>query len=163
MPLEMPRSKPCRSVTVVFRNFLRLHLLAWRTACRASICLRTTSLWSPSSCSTSWILWGSWTFGKIRWAQIIFLTVGFLKYKFQLFCECYSCWPPFNVAQILLFQVDVNQLTSTTPSEYATTAFNNFQYKLFYLDISSASSIEMSLQDFRRLVRFIYIYSLSVS
>ncbi|XP_049693119.2 chaoptin isoform X2 [Helicoverpa armigera] len=54
-------------------------------------------------------------------------------------------------------KVDVNLLTSTTPSEYSTTSFNNFQYKLFYLDISSASSIEMSLQDFRRMRSLRYL------
>ncbi|XP_026747027.1 chaoptin-like isoform X1 [Trichoplusia ni] len=54
-------------------------------------------------------------------------------------------------------KVDINLLTSSTPSEYSTSSFNNFQYKLFYLDISSASSIEMSLQDFRRMRSLRYL------
>lgn len=59
-------------------------------------------------------------------------------------------------------KVDINLLTSTTPSEYATTSFNSFQYKLFYLDISGASSIEMNLQDFRRMrsLRFLSVSKL---
>lgn len=65
----------------------------------------------------------------------------------------------------VVLQVDINLLTSTTPSDYAQTAFNNFQYKLFYLDISSASSIEMNLQDFRRLVLHSYydLFSLCIN
>ncbi|KAJ8719147.1 hypothetical protein PYW07_016703 [Mythimna separata] len=54
-------------------------------------------------------------------------------------------------------KVDVNLLTSTTPSDYVQTSFNNFQYKLFFLDISSASSIEMNLQDFRRMRSLRYL------
>ncbi|XP_075975754.1 leucine rich repeat containing G protein-coupled receptor chaoptin isoform X2 [Anticarsia gemmatalis] len=59
-------------------------------------------------------------------------------------------------------KVDINLLTSTSPSEYTMTSFNNFQYKLFYLDISGASSIEMSLQDFRRMrsLRFLSVSKL---
>ncbi|XP_026759596.1 chaoptin isoform X2 [Galleria mellonella] len=48
-------------------------------------------------------------------------------------------------------KVDINLLASNIPSEYAQLSFNNFQYRLFNLDISGSSSIEMSLQDIRRM------------
>ncbi|KAH9636120.1 hypothetical protein HF086_008420 [Spodoptera exigua] len=59
-------------------------------------------------------------------------------------------------------KVDINLLTSTPTSDYGMQSFNNFQYKLFYLDISSASSIEMNLQDFRRMrsLRFLSLSKL---
>ncbi|KAM3959736.1 leucine rich repeat containing G protein-coupled receptor chaoptin [Aphomia sociella] len=48
-------------------------------------------------------------------------------------------------------KVDINLLATNVPSEYGQMSFNNFQYRLFNLDISGASSIEMSLQDIRRM------------
>ncbi|XP_053605406.1 chaoptin isoform X2 [Plodia interpunctella] len=57
-------------------------------------------------------------------------------------------------------RVDMNLLTSNYPSEYPQSGFNNFQYKLFSLDISGTSPMEMSLQDFRRM-RSLRVLSLS--
>ncbi|XP_013188195.1 chaoptin isoform X2 [Amyelois transitella] len=57
-------------------------------------------------------------------------------------------------------RVDMNLLTSNIPAEYAQSGFNNFQYKLFSLDISGTSPMEMSLQDFRRM-RSLRVLSLS--
>ncbi|CAB3222289.1 unnamed protein product [Arctia plantaginis] len=59
-------------------------------------------------------------------------------------------------------KVDVNVLTSSSPSEYAMASISTFQYKLFYLDISGASSIEANLQDFRRMrsLRFLSVSKL---
>ncbi|KAG6444973.1 hypothetical protein O3G_MSEX003696 [Manduca sexta] len=54
-------------------------------------------------------------------------------------------------------KVDINLLTSTTPSDFSPASFNNFQYKLFYLDISGANSIEMTLQDVRRMRSLRYL------
>ncbi|XP_026333455.1 chaoptin isoform X2 [Hyposmocoma kahamanoa] len=50
-------------------------------------------------------------------------------------------------------RIDISHLVSTTPSEYLSTSqhLTNFQYKLFSLDLSGASSIEMSLQDVRKM------------
>ncbi|XP_041988835.1 chaoptin isoform X3 [Aricia agestis] len=47
-------------------------------------------------------------------------------------------------------KVDTNLLATNYPSEYSLPSVNNFQYKLFHLDISGTSSLEMSLQDVRR-------------
>ncbi|XP_047532172.1 chaoptin isoform X2 [Vanessa atalanta] len=55
-------------------------------------------------------------------------------------------------------KVDTNLLATNNPSEYSTTpSVNNFQYKLFYLDISGSSSLEMSLQDVRRMRSLRYL------
>ncbi|XP_059058531.1 chaoptin [Achroia grisella] len=48
-------------------------------------------------------------------------------------------------------KVDINLLSTNIPSEYGQLSFNNFQYRLFNLDISGSTSIEMSLQDIRRM------------
>ncbi|XP_045767709.1 chaoptin isoform X5 [Maniola jurtina] len=48
-------------------------------------------------------------------------------------------------------KVDTNLLaTNSPPEQYQSPAVNHFQYKLFFLDISGSSSLEMSLQDVRR-------------
>ncbi|XP_023941108.2 chaoptin isoform X5 [Bicyclus anynana] len=48
-------------------------------------------------------------------------------------------------------KVDTNLLaTNNPPDQFQSPAVNNFQYKLFFLDISGSSSLEMSLQDVRR-------------
>ncbi|XP_039750194.1 chaoptin isoform X3 [Pararge aegeria] len=48
-------------------------------------------------------------------------------------------------------KVDTNLLaTNNPPDQFQSPAFNNFQFKLFFLDISGSSSLEMSLQDVRR-------------
>ncbi|XP_072949975.1 chaoptin isoform X2 [Epargyreus clarus] len=59
-------------------------------------------------------------------------------------------------------KVDTNLLSSNIPSEYSITSFNNFQYKLFYLDISGSSSMEMTLQDIRKMrsLRFLAVSKL---
>ncbi|XP_045449309.1 chaoptin [Melitaea cinxia] len=54
-------------------------------------------------------------------------------------------------------KVDTNLLATNNPSEYSTPSGNNFQYKLFYLDISGSSSLEMSLQDVRRMRSLRYL------
>lgn len=54
-------------------------------------------------------------------------------------------------------KVDINLLTTNTPSEFQQPSFNNFQYKLFSLDISGANSIEMSIQDVRRMRSLRYL------
>ncbi|KAJ2947575.1 hypothetical protein O0L34_g17368 [Tuta absoluta] len=58
-------------------------------------------------------------------------------------------------------KVDITLLTSNSPSEYVSdygqSSFSNFQYKLFSLDISGAASIEMSLQDVRRMRSLRYL------
>ncbi|XP_045767708.1 chaoptin isoform X4 [Maniola jurtina] len=58
-------------------------------------------------------------------------------------------------------KVDTNLLaTNSPPEQYQSPAVNHFQYKLFFLDISGSSSLEMSLQDVRRMRS---LRSLSVS
>ncbi|CAH2085309.1 unnamed protein product [Euphydryas editha] len=59
-------------------------------------------------------------------------------------------------------KVDTNLLATYNPSEYSSPSINNFQYKLFYLDISGSSSLEMSLQDVRRMrsLRFLAVSKL---
>nr|XP_034828865.1 chaoptin-like [Maniola hyperantus] len=58
-------------------------------------------------------------------------------------------------------RVDTNLLaTNSPPEQYQSPAVNHFQYKLFFLDISGSSSLEMSLQDVRRMRS---LRSLSVS
>ncbi|XP_063392648.1 chaoptin isoform X1 [Cydia fagiglandana] len=54
-------------------------------------------------------------------------------------------------------KVDINLIATNTPSEFSQANFNNFQYKLFYLDVSGASSIEMSIQDVRRMRSLRYL------
>ncbi|RVE54580.1 hypothetical protein evm_000701 [Chilo suppressalis] len=54
-------------------------------------------------------------------------------------------------------KVDINLLATNTPTDYAMTAFNNFQYKLFFLDVSGANSMEMGLQDVRRMRSLRYL------
>ncbi|KAG7309738.1 hypothetical protein JYU34_004236 [Plutella xylostella] len=54
-------------------------------------------------------------------------------------------------------RVDINLLSMSTPSDYAQSSFSNFQYKLFYLDVSGASSIDMTLQDVRRMRSLRYL------
>ncbi|XP_047997382.1 chaoptin isoform X2 [Leguminivora glycinivorella] len=54
-------------------------------------------------------------------------------------------------------KVDTNLIATNTPSEFSQANFNNFQYKLFYLDVSGASSIQMSLQDVRRMRSLRYL------
>ncbi|XP_028159952.1 chaoptin isoform X5 [Ostrinia furnacalis] len=54
-------------------------------------------------------------------------------------------------------KVDINTLATNTPTEYEVTSYNNFQHKLFSLDVSGASSIEMSLQDVRRMRSLRYL------
>ncbi|XP_037867501.1 chaoptin isoform X1 [Bombyx mori] len=48
-------------------------------------------------------------------------------------------------------KVDISLLTTNMPSEYQQSAFNSFQYRLFSLDVSGANSIEISLQDAKRM------------
>lgn len=50
----------------------------------------------------------------------------------------------------------VNSLNSPFDYQYAT-SYNNFQYKLNYLDMSGASSVEMTLQDVRRMRSLHYL------
>ncbi|XP_047517537.1 chaoptin isoform X2 [Pieris napi] len=54
-------------------------------------------------------------------------------------------------------KVDTNLLSTGNPSDFSVTSVNNFQYKLFYLDISGSSPIEMSLQDIRRMRSLRYL------
>ncbi|KAI8420728.1 hypothetical protein MSG28_007951 [Choristoneura fumiferana] len=54
-------------------------------------------------------------------------------------------------------KVDINLIATNIPSEYSQISFNNFQYKLFYLDVSGASSIDMSLQDVRSMRSLRYL------
>ncbi|KAL4716304.1 hypothetical protein ACJJTC_014784 [Scirpophaga incertulas] len=55
-------------------------------------------------------------------------------------------------------KVDINLLaTNTAPADYSMNTFNNFQYKLFSLDVSGDNSIEMSLQDVRRMRSLRYL------
>ncbi|XP_061383908.1 chaoptin isoform X2 [Danaus plexippus] len=54
-------------------------------------------------------------------------------------------------------KVDTNLLATNNPSEYSTPSINNFQYKLFFLDISGSSSLEISLQDVRRMRSLRYL------
>ncbi|KAL0881866.1 hypothetical protein ABMA27_001638 [Loxostege sticticalis] len=54
-------------------------------------------------------------------------------------------------------RVDINTLATNNPGEYEITSYNNFQHKLFSLDVSGASSIEMSLQDVRRMRSLRYL------
>ncbi|CAH0723586.1 unnamed protein product, partial [Brenthis ino] len=59
-------------------------------------------------------------------------------------------------------KVDTNLLSSNSPSEYGMQVTNSFQYKLFFLDISGSSSLEMTLQDVRRMrsLRFLSVSKL---
>ncbi|XP_038217334.1 chaoptin isoform X2 [Zerene cesonia] len=54
-------------------------------------------------------------------------------------------------------KIDSNLLATGNPSDFSVTSVNNFQYKLFYLDISGSSPIEMSLQDIRRMRSLRYL------
>ncbi|CAH2040712.1 unnamed protein product, partial [Iphiclides podalirius] len=54
-------------------------------------------------------------------------------------------------------KVDTNLLTTNNPSEFTPTSFSNFQYKLFFLDISGSSSLETSLQDIRKMRSLRYL------
>ncbi|XP_045535328.1 chaoptin isoform X2 [Papilio machaon] len=54
-------------------------------------------------------------------------------------------------------KVDSNLLSTNNPSEFTPTTFNNFQYKLFSLDISGSSSLETSLQDIRKMRSLRYL------
>ncbi|KPJ13206.1 Chaoptin [Papilio machaon] len=54
-------------------------------------------------------------------------------------------------------KVDSNLLSTNNPSEFTPTTFNNFQYKLFSLDISDSSSLETSLQDIRKMRSLRYL------
>ncbi|XP_050680157.1 chaoptin [Leptidea sinapis] len=53
-------------------------------------------------------------------------------------------------------KVDTNLLSAAHPSDFSG-AVNSFQYKLFFLDISGSSPIEMSLQDIRRMRSLRYL------